>query len=116
MSSETPESPISISSTHPLLDSFSPEKSSHISLRALEDGCGDSVFGSDIEEEVRQRPGFWKRLRMSLRRRNGKSRVDDAFESVRLPDEKKGAKKWRVKRRHAARACIVLPLLVVIFL
>jgi hypothetical protein len=114
MASETPDSPNSL--TQPLLDTFSPRISAHASPRALEDGCDDSIFGSDIEEDVRPRPGFWKRLRMSLRRRNGKSRVDDEFESVRLPDEKKGSKKWRVKRKHAARVCVVIPLLVVIFL
>jgi hypothetical protein len=114
MASKTPDSPIS--SSQPLLDTFSPKFSAHASPRALEDGCDDSVFGSGIEEDVRPRSGFWKRLKMSLRRRNGKSRVDDGFESVRLPDEEKGSKKWRVKRKHAARVCVIIPLLVVIFL
>jgi hypothetical protein len=82
-------------------------------LSALEDG--DSVFSSD-DEEIRSPPGFWSRLRMSLRRRNRKSRVDDGFKSVRLPDEKKRSKKYRLKRRHAARACVIFPLLVIIFL
>jgi hypothetical protein len=114
MASKTPDSPIS--PTQPLLDSFSPNVSAYATPRALEDGCDDSDFGSDIEEDVGSRPGFWKRLRMSLRRRNGKSRVDDGFESLRLPDEEKGSKKWRVKRKHAVRACVVIPLLVVICL
>ena len=113
MASETPDSPVSISSARPFLRNS--ENLSNTSLRAIEDG-DNSVFGSDSEEEIRPRPGFWKRLRMSIRRRNGKARFDDGFESVRLPDEKKGAKKWRVKRKHAARACIIVPLLVVIFL
>jgi hypothetical protein len=110
MASETPTS-----SMQPLLDSFSPKESPHLSPSVLEDG-DSSIFGSDNEEEIRPRPGFWKRLRMSLRRRNSKSRVDNDFESLRLPDEKRGNKKWRVKRKHAAKACVIVPMLVVIFL
>jgi hypothetical protein len=116
MASETPDLPVSSSSARPFLrNSHSDENPTNTSLRTLEDG-DNSVFGSDIEEEIRPRPGLWKRLRMSIRRRNGKARFDDGFESVRLLDEKKSAKKWRVKRKHAARVCIIVPLLVVIFL
>jgi hypothetical protein len=107
-------SEIPISSMQPLLDSFSPKESSHQSPGALEDG-DSSILGSDNEEEIRLRPGLWRRLRMSLRRRNSKSRVDDGFESVRIPNEKKRDKNWRM-RKHAARACIVISMLVVIFL
>ncbi|KAF1837763.1 hypothetical protein BDW02DRAFT_96742 [Decorospora gaudefroyi] len=116
MVSDTPE----VASTHPLLYasdspvSLSSKKSVQVSLRALEDG-DSSVYDSD-DEEIRPPPRFWRRLRMSLRRRNGgKVRVDDGFESVRLPDEKKSKKGYRVKRRHVARACVIVPLLVVIF-
>jgi hypothetical protein len=89
-------------------------KSPHVSLRELEDGNG-SVFGSD-DEEIGSRPGFWRRLRMSVRRRNGKLRVDEDFGRVRLPDEKSKSKKYRLKRKHAAKACVIVPLLVIIFL
>ncbi|KNG52466.1 phosphoric diester hydrolase [Stemphylium lycopersici] len=93
--------------------SFSIKISPHVSLRALEDG-DDSAFSSD-DEELRPRPGFWQRLRMSLKRRNGKSRVDDDLGRVQLPDEKKQTKRYRLKKKHATRACVIIPLLVVIF-
>jgi hypothetical protein len=99
-------------SAQPLLDSSYSKKLPQVSLRALEDG---DDFSSD-DEEIRPRPGFLKRLRMSIRRRNGRARVDDDFESVKLPDEKRQVKKYRMKRRHVARAYVIVPLLVVIFL
>ncbi|KAI4652049.1 hypothetical protein J4E93_002246 [Alternaria ventricosa] len=101
MATETP-------STQPLLRISSDSESSfdakapHVSLRELEDGNG-SIFASD-EEEIVSRPGFWRRLRMSIRRRNAKLRVDEDCGRVRLPDEKTQSKKYRVKRKYAARA------------
>ncbi|RII19898.1 hypothetical protein CUC08_Gglean001297 [Alternaria sp. MG1] len=116
MAAETPISP----TIQPLLRisldleaSFDP-KSSHVSLRQLEDG-DISIFGSD-DEELGARPGFWRRLKMSIRRRNGKSGIDEDFGRVRLPDEKTQSKKYRLKKKHAARACVIIPLLVLIFL
>ena len=116
MAAETPISP----TIQPLLRisldleaSFDP-KSSHVSLRQLEDG-DISIFGSD-DEELGARPGFWRRLKMSIRRRNGKSGIDEDFGRVRLTDEKTQSKKYRLKKKHAARACVIIPLLVLIFL
>jgi hypothetical protein len=107
MAAETPRL-----STQPLLDSSYFKKSPQVSLRALEDG---DDFSSD-DEEIRPRPGFLKRLRMSVRRRNGTARVDYDFKSIQLPDEKKQVKKYRMRRKYVARACVIVPLLVVIFL
>jgi hypothetical protein len=116
MAAETPFSP----TTQPLLrissdseTSFNP-KAAHVSLRQLEDGSS-SIFGSD-DEELGSRPGFWRRLRMSIRRRNGKARADEDFGRVRLPDEKTQSNRYRLKKKHATRACVITPLLVVIFL
>jgi hypothetical protein len=53
---------------------------------------------------------------MSVRRRNGTARVDYDFKSIQLPDEKKQVKKYRMRRKYVARACVIVPLLVVIFL
>ncbi|EOA87341.1 uncharacterized protein SETTUDRAFT_136078 [Exserohilum turcica Et28A] len=52
---------------------------------------------------------------MSIRRRNGKPRPDAEFGRLRLPDEKKQANKYRLRRKHATRACVIIPLLIVIF-
>jgi len=113
MATETP-------STQPLLRISSDSESSfdakapHVSLRELEDGNG-CIFASD-EEEIVSRPGFLRRLRMSIRRRNAKLRADEDCGRVRLPDEKTQSKKYQVKRKYAARACVIIPLLVFIFL
>jgi hypothetical protein len=112
--------------TQPLLRHSSPgpdisiakEHLPPFSLHALEDGDG-VLYSSDEDEDddhITPRPGFWQRLRMSIRRRNGKSRVDDDFGLVRLPDEKKPITKYRLTKRHAVRACVVIPLLVIMFL
>ena len=98
---------------------FAKEPVPPFSLHGPEHG-DDTVYTSDedddIADELAPRPGFWTRLRMSMRRRHGKSRIDDELGRVRLPDEKKQHKKYRLKKKHAARACVLIPLLVVIFL
>ncbi|KAF1938965.1 hypothetical protein EJ02DRAFT_353340 [Clathrospora elynae] len=52
---------------------------------------------------------------MSIRRRNGKSWSDNDFESIRLPDEKKSSKTYCFKSKHATKACVFIPLLIIIF-
>jgi hypothetical protein len=107
------------SASRPLLQDFDidstlAKKVPQTSLRSLEDG-DDSLFDSE-DEELRPRPGFLRRLRMAVRRRNG-LRGNNGPASVKLAvDEKKRRNSFRLRKRHAAKACVVIPLLVVIFL
>ncbi|KAF1847194.1 uncharacterized protein K460DRAFT_392616 [Cucurbitaria berberidis CBS 394.84] len=108
--------------TQPLLHEFntydsditSKTKSSNASLRALEDGDA-STFSSE-DNELRPRPGFWRRLLMSARRRRNDAARDGAFQRVRLEnDDKRKTRKNKWRKRHVARACVIVPLLLVIF-
>jgi hypothetical protein len=100
-------------STRPLLQDFDsdiPQKKEqlNVSLRALEDG-DDS--GSEFEYLRRQRrPGFWRRLRMSTRRRwNGAARTEDLKSAKSSGDEKRrSSQRFRWRRR----TCFAIPLLV----
>ncbi|EDU48423.1 hypothetical protein PtrSN002B_002168 [Pyrenophora tritici-repentis] len=92
---------------------LSPKPSSHVSVCALEDG-GDSEFSSE-DDVYKPRPGFWRRLRTSMRRRSYRSKGDDCCRRLPLLDEKPQSRKYRLKRKHAARACVIIPLLVLIF-
>lgn len=103
-------------SSEPLLQSYHDEPTnnknnrSNVSLCALEDGEESS---SDIEElrRARSRAGFWKRLRMSMRRRrNGEERSEE-FRG-RSNGEEKGRKKlsWRT------RTCLAVPVVVLVVL
>ncbi|CAO2655381.1 Nn.00g104450.m01.CDS01 [Neocucurbitaria sp. VM-36] len=108
--------------TQPLLHHFnisdsdvaSITKTSNAFLRELEDGSASTVNSED--EELRPRPAFWRRLLMSIkRRRNGISK-DGGFESARLPNnEKRETRKYKWRKRCVAKACVIVPLLVVIF-
>lgn len=103
-------------SSEPLLQSYHDEPTNHknnrsnLSLCALEDG---ETSSSDIEELRRERlrAGFWKRLRMSMRRRrNGEERSEE-FRGVRLNGEEKTRKlRWR------KRTCLAVPVVVLVVL
>ena len=105
--------------------SSSKESLPHYPLHALHHGH-DTAYASDSDhddhdhdhdhDDIAPPLGFWKRLTMSIRRRNGKPRPDAEFGRLRLPDEKKQANKYRLRRKHATRACVIIPLLIVIFL
>ncbi|KAH7377784.1 PLC-like phosphodiesterase [Pyrenochaeta sp. MPI-SDFR-AT-0127] len=113
MASEAPDFRPLLHDFHTSDIDFTPKKAANVSLRSLEDGS-DSAFSED--EELTQRSGFWKLLRMSMRRRRNGVAREPQYESVRLPlDSKKSAKKFGLRRKHAARACVVVPLLVIIF-
>jgi len=98
-----------VHAAQPLLSDFLaskilPKDQSIVSCQSLEDGS--SISGSESElGDLRRREGFWRRLRMSLRRR---ARHGEAFGGVRLGDEKrrKGNVMWRT------RTCLALPVLV----
>ncbi|OAL46446.1 hypothetical protein IQ07DRAFT_603200 [Pyrenochaeta sp. DS3sAY3a] len=95
-------------------DVFASKKSLNVSLRALEDGDSSS-FGSD-DEDLRPRPGLWKRFRMSLRQRRDGSRRKDGFASARFSTaDKKNTRKLKWRKRFVAKACVITPLLIVIF-
>ncbi|KAJ4362518.1 Altered inheritance of mitochondria protein 6 [Neocucurbitaria cava] len=94
-------------------DDASFSKSPNAFLRDLEDGDVSTVDSDD--EELRPRPAFWRRLLMSIRRRHGTAR-DSGFEGVKLPkDDKRRTRKYKWRKRCVAKACVVVPLLVVIF-
>ena len=97
--------------------SFAKQRAPPYPLHELEDGHG-AEYSSDEDDDdiIPRRPTFWQRLRMSIRRRNGKPRANDDFGLVRLPDEKKQTPRYRFQRKHAVRAFAVIPLLVIIFL
>ncbi|KAH9877972.1 hypothetical protein J1614_003189 [Plenodomus biglobosus] len=108
--------------SRPLLQDFDDARASlaksppNVSLGSLEDG-DFSAFGSDDGNEVNVQSGFWRRLRMATRRRDNVRKVHGS-ETVQLllGDEKKRSKAFRFKRRRvAARACVVVPLLLIIF-
>ncbi|KAI8931912.1 hypothetical protein NX059_010814 [Plenodomus lindquistii] len=85
-----------------------------ISLRSLEDG-DVSVFDSD-DDEVNAQPGFWKRLRMAIRRRDHVRNIQGSS-SLKTPliEEKKKSRAFRFKRKRvAAGACVLIPLLIII--
>lgn len=111
MASDTPAS-------LPLLHDFDPDtvptqKRPVVSLRALEDGDGSLL--DPVDETVGTRPGLWRRFRMALRRRKAQA-GNSGHGSVRLPiDEKKRRNSLRLRKRHAAKICVICPLVVVIF-
>ncbi|EUC31367.1 hypothetical protein COCCADRAFT_27887 [Bipolaris zeicola 26-R-13] len=96
--------------------SFAKQSSPPYPVHDLEDGDG-AEYSSDEDDDIvpRRRPTFWQRLRMSIRRRNGKPCANDDFGLVRLPDEKKQPSRYRFQKKHAVRAFAVIPLLVIIF-
>jgi hypothetical protein len=106
MASEHPESP----SAQPLLRNFDididtqREGRKTVSLRSLEDG----EESGDEFEQLNKRPGFWQRLRMSIRRRNGElvKRDDDRLRVGR--EEKRGLKRYRWRKR----LCLVIPVVI----
>jgi len=107
----TPSDDSETHAAQPLLSNFddisdfdSPKESghqSHVSFWALEDG-GASDSGSEFGD-LRRQHGFWRRLRMALRRRNGRTR------SVKLGGEEEKRKTFRWRRR----TCLALPVLMV---
>ncbi|CBX96700.1 hypothetical protein LEMA_P109650.1 [Plenodomus lingam JN3] len=106
--------------SQPLLQGFDHARASlfkspaNVSLRSLED-ADVSVSGSE-DEEVNSQTTFWRRLRMAIRRRNN-SRKIQASGTVRLllHDERKRPREFRFRnRRLAAKACVLIPLLIFI--
>ncbi|KAH4212079.1 altered inheritance of mitochondria protein 6 [Parastagonospora nodorum] len=98
----SPASDYSESATaQPLLQDFHPSKErtqSNVSLASLE-------HGEDANCEFRhlgphRRPAFWKRLRMSMRRRQNGVVPSQDFKSVKLgADDKKKSQRFRWRRR-----------------
>lgn len=101
-------------SAQPLLQNFDfditqKKRQSSVSLRSLEDG-DNSDSGSEFEDLRRRgKLGFWKRLRMSMRRRRNSEGRDDDFKAVRLGgDEKTRTQRWRCRRRTCLGAPVVI--------
>ncbi|KAH5411972.1 altered inheritance of mitochondria protein 6 [Parastagonospora nodorum] len=98
----SPASDYSESATaQPLLQDFHPSKErtqSNVSLASLE-------HGEDANREFRhlgphRRPAFWKRLRMSMRRRQNGVVPSEDFKSVKLgADDKKKSQRFRWRKR-----------------
>ncbi|KAF2851387.1 hypothetical protein T440DRAFT_528614 [Plenodomus tracheiphilus IPT5] len=88
---------------------------SNVSLRSLEDGHV-SELDPDNEEEVNTQSGFWQRLRMATRRRDNVRNVQRSGATKALLGDEKKKRNFRFKRRRvAARACVLVPLLIIIF-
>jgi hypothetical protein len=101
-------------SAQPLLHDFDISKKDQftVSPRSLEDG-DDSR--SELEAlRVQRRSGFWRRLRMSMRRRRHGTADEDGIESVRLGGEE--MKKKTQKLRWRKRSCLALPVLIICIL
>jgi hypothetical protein len=104
-------------SAQPLLSNFDssiylkqkPRDESVVSFRSLEDGSSkiSSDSDSDIEfEDLRRRQGFWRRLRMALRRRHGRGGLGSG--SVKKDDGERRGPRWRCSRKM----CLGLSVLV----
>jgi hypothetical protein len=75
-----------------------------ISLQSLENGEGS---GSEFESlRLQRRPGFWRRLRMSVRRRR-----DGAAEDVKSLQQNGDEKRRPQKRTWRKKACVVVSVL-----
>lgn len=104
--------------SRPLLQDFDSNASRRKSTadlfpRSFEDGNQSDL---DEDESVTLQTGLWKRLRMAVRQRNG-VRDEEEVQNVKLPgDNSRKAKKLRLRRRLAVKACVVVPLLVLIIL
>jgi hypothetical protein len=97
-------------SAQPLLQNFDNSQKrdqSVVSLRSLEDGSDSAYEIGNIGPHRRQ--GFWRRLRMSIRRRRNEEVRNEDFKSAKLGgDEKRRSQKLRWRKRTV----IGLPVLV----